>query len=197
MASSIDIVNIALSHIGQRGTVSSIDPPDDTAHSEKAARFYPIARDNALEARNWPFAIKREDLALLDESLNQEPWLFTYALPNATIRPIAVLQAGRSNDIEDVNDFVTEEQRIYTNVEDASLKYVFRQTDTTKFTPHFVDAVAWLLAHYLAGNIVKSEKVIQWTWEMYNNTLSNAATGAMAASHRSARPHKVPWINDR
>jgi hypothetical protein len=65
VASEVDICNLALGHIGDSATVSSINPPEGSAQAEHCSRFYPIARDSLLEMHNWGFATKRTNLALL------------------------------------------------------------------------------------------------------------------------------------
>ena len=56
MASVVDICNLALAHIGDDATVSSIDPPEGSAQAEHCKRFYAIARDTMLQMHNWNFA---------------------------------------------------------------------------------------------------------------------------------------------
>ena len=46
MATEVDICNIALAHLGDDATIASLSPPEGSAQAEKAARFYPIARNN-------------------------------------------------------------------------------------------------------------------------------------------------------
>ena len=58
MASEVDICNLALGHLGDNATVSSISPPEGSAQAEHCARFYPIARDALLEMHNWNFAMR-------------------------------------------------------------------------------------------------------------------------------------------
>ena len=158
MASVVDICNLALAHLGEIPNISSIDPPEGSAHAEKCERFYPLARDTALEMRNWSFALKRVVLAQVE---NDHPsWQFKYALPADCIRPISVAQPGTHVEVfaaiypdrpqplgrPAVDDFAVEGAFIYTSREDVELLYLRRISDTTKFPPLFVSAVAWLLA---------------------------------------------------
>jgi hypothetical protein len=46
---------------------------------------------------------------------------------------------------------------IYTNQANALLKYTAYVSDTAKFPPAFVDALAWKLASNLAGIIIKGD----------------------------------------
>jgi hypothetical protein len=180
MASEVDIVNIALSHLGDTANVSSIDPPEGSAQAQHCARFYPIARDALLEMHTWSFATKRIVLPLLSDSLKQ--WKYVYQAPSDALNLIAVLapdamddysqdlpvpytQVGIVNtgqglytpqpfEVETLQDGTSV---IYSNQEDATLRYTVKLTDTTQFSPLFTSALTHLLASYLAGPILKGE----------------------------------------
>lgn len=161
MPSVVDICNLALARIGDEATVTSIDPPEGSSQAEHCARFYPIARDTLLELHDWRFATKRVLLALSANSGLFE-WGYAYALPSNLIRALKVLPqtASAQNDTEDFEQMVdaNDVQVILTNCCDsASLIYTARVTDTTRFTPLFVDAMGWLLASYLSGPVIKGD----------------------------------------
>lgn len=153
MASEVDIVNLALTHFGQRANVSSIDPPEASAEAIHGARFYPIARDELLEEGTWTFATRR--LQLTEMTNDREDWAYKYALPNLCIKPRIMLPDGYGDDLVEGVPFQLEGSALYTDAEDAHLVYTFRQTDPTKFTPLFVTALSWRLASYLSGPITK------------------------------------------
>lgn len=96
MASVVDICNLALAHLGDEATVSSIDPPEGSAQAEHCARFYPIARDTVLEAHDWNFATTRGVMALVGSAWPS--WAFCYELPTACVRAISVLPPDALND---------------------------------------------------------------------------------------------------
>ncbi len=159
MASEVDICNLALAHNGDEANIAEIDPPDGSAQADYCARFYPIARDTLLESHTWRFATKRVVLAAVDNPLTS--WQFAYALPSACVRPVSLLPPSATDD-KKTEDFVVEtnsvgDSVVYTNVEQATLQYVTLVTDTTKFTPLFVVALARLLASYVAGPLIKGE----------------------------------------
>ena len=165
MASVVDICNTALGHVANSAELVSIDPPDGSAEADHCARYYPMARDECLAAFPWSFAIAREYLAELQDNPMVNIWGFAYQLPNALLRPLAVLQPGATNDSE-ARSYLIEtaadgSQLLYTNVEAAILKYIYRQEDTAKFTPLFTVALATNLASYLAGPLVKDIKLKQ------------------------------------
>lgn len=162
MASVSDIVNLAFSHLGEKANVVSISPPDATVKAQDAAKFYPIARDFLLEKHPWRFARKRIALSELDLGDAQPAsWAFAYAFPSSCIKVNKVLMPAATDD-SDSQDFDVETKSdgtvvIYTNVEQAVAVYTALVTDTSKFTPMFVAALARLLASYLAGPTLKGE----------------------------------------
>ena len=53
-AGAVDICNIALSHIGENGRITSLDTDvDESAEAAICARYYPIARNTVLEHGSW------------------------------------------------------------------------------------------------------------------------------------------------
>lgn len=184
MASVVDICNTALGHIANSAEVTSIDPADGSAEADHCARFYPIARDICLESYAWSFATVRIALAELDDNPQEDIWAFAYALPNQIIKPIAVLfpqstddTLGQDHLIETLEDG---SGVIYTNVEDAYLKYIYRQEDPGKFTPMFTGALGTMLGSYLAGPIVKDLKLKQSLWATAQRELALAAASNKA-----------------
>jgi hypothetical protein len=100
MASEVVICNLALSHLGDTATVASIKPPDSSVQAQQCARFYPVARNAMLEMGAWGFATRRVALALLTLPPEISTWLYAYAVPNAMVNALAVLQADALDDYE-------------------------------------------------------------------------------------------------
>ena len=198
MASEVDICNIALAHIGELPNVSSINPPEGSAHAEKCKTFYPMARDVALEHRNWSFALRRVTLAALTNDSQQ--WRYKYALPSDCLRPIELSQADIDDSLspylEGLTDYVVEGRAIYTNVPLATLRYLRRTTDTNLFPPTFVNAVSWLLASYLAGAITRDVKIKQWAYEVFLQELGTSAQ-SVANGNQTTHAHTASWISKR
>lgn len=174
MASVSDICNTALSHIGSDTVVTSITPPDGSVEAGHCARFYPIARREALESHKWTWSKKREALA---QVTNQSTvWSYAYALPSDCLSPARVLQQAivqellfSNNRIMTVDDyqlftergsadFEVEGEVLYTHEPDAVLLYTRDITDTTKFSTSFVVFLSYLLASFLAGPVIKGRE---------------------------------------
>jgi len=201
MASEVDICNLALAHLGDNATIASIDPPEGSAQAEHCARFYPVARDALLELHDWKFATRRAALAELDvDSWN---WVYAYAQPSGVLRLLAVLPITASPEAEsqpyDTENTGDGTPLILTNLEDATLRYTALVTDTTKFSPLFVDALAWLLASYLAGPVLKGDAgkaEAKACYATFRAVLAQATTSD--ANQRKVRPeHKPDWITGR
>jgi hypothetical protein len=97
MASEVDICNLALSHLGDDATVSSINPPEGSAQAEHCATFYPIARDALLELHQWNFSTKRVSLALLNVT-PPSTWQYVYAAPGDALNLISILAPDAGDD---------------------------------------------------------------------------------------------------
>lgn len=201
MASEVDICNLALARLGDNATVASIDPPEGSAQAEHCARFYPVARDSLLEMHAWKFATRRVLLAQL--TTDTWNWTFAYAEPTGVLKLLAVLPASASSD-DDTQEYEAETDGngtpiILTDLEGASLRYVAHVTDTTVFSPLFVDALAWLLASYLAGPVLKGDAgaaMAKACLQSFMLALSNAKVSD--ANQRKVRPeHKPDWIAGR
>lgn len=207
MSSVVDICNLALAHLGDVAQVASITPPDGSAQSAHCARFYPIARDEVLEAHAWHFATTRAVLA--DTTAVYSPpgdWLYSYALPSMFLRALAVLPEAAADDadgapyqIEVIEDGTT--KVLYTNVPVATLRYVRGVTDPTRFSPMFVSALSRLLASYLAGPIIKGQRgtaVAKDQLQLYRATLGMAeASDANSQRTRVYADHRPSWTTDR
>lgn len=203
MASEVDICNLALAHLGDIANVSAITPPDASPQAAHCARFYPIARDTTLEDFNWRFAVRRSDLASVTNITVS--WAYAYALPNLCVTPIKVLLPSSTDDT-DTQDFDIETASdgtpvLYTDAQNAVLVYTVGVTDTSKFTPLFVSAVAWLLASHLAGPVLKGKTgiaVANACMTSYKAEIAKAKESSANASQASTvRDFKPDWIKNR
>ena len=201
MASVVDICNLALARLGDNATVSSISPPEGSAQADHCARFYPIALDSLLEMHAWKFAIRRTLLAQL--VTDAWGWSFAYAMPSGVLKVIGVLPGSGSSDGA-AQPYEIEAGEgggmvILTNQEDASLRYVAHVTDTTTFSPLFIDALAWLLAAYLAGPLIKGDAgaaMARACLQSFQVVLSGAKVSD-ANQRKIDLDHQPTWIAGR
>ena len=204
MASPVDVCNLALVHLGDPGNVASIDPPEASTQGRYCARLYPIARDELLEAHCWRFNTRRKVLTslVLPDSVDGE-WLYAYALPTDCLRPFAVYVPGitENGKTEDFSVETADDDApvLYSNVEGAYLKYVVRVTDTGRFPPSVVDALAYLLASKLASPMTQSADKLGAMQLMYARAFARATSlDAGTQSAEDWKEEREPvWVSSR
>ncbi|MFO7287644.1 MAG: hypothetical protein C0P79_012385 [Gammaproteobacteria bacterium] len=204
MASPVDVCNLALAHLGDAANVQDISPPDGSRQAELCAMFYPVARDGLLEY-GWSFNTRRQRLALLD-IVPPIAWQYAYALPASCLRPLELRALHFTSDVP-AADYIVEalpdsSRVIYTNVEQAELKYAVRVTDLNRWTPGAVIALSWLLASMLAGPLVKGKTGVQLARDA-QATFARVLAEARANDANSSKQddiyksYKPSWITDR
>lgn len=162
MPSDVDLCNLALSHLGGEALVGSLNPPDGTIEARLCALHYAPARDALLALHPWGFATTRVNGTLLAGQGN-DAWTYALARPAQTLRVLAVLPPGASDDDPAApQPFVCEltadgDEAVFTNQEQAVLRVVKRVQDTSRFPPLFAEALSWLLASKLAGPLYKGD----------------------------------------
>lgn len=220
MASEVDVCNLALGNLGDNATVASLDPPEGSAQAEHCARFYPIARDSLLELHTWGFSTTRTTLSLLTSGWPE--WTYCYAQPADALNLIAVLPPESDDDYSGQYGVTTANVPltgggqyvpqpysaeslddgtlvIYTDQENAVLRYTQRVTDTTKFSPLFITTLSWHLASMLAGPLIKGDEgraESKRCAQMMQAYLAKAAVSD--ANQRKIRPvQNVGWMTGR
>lgn len=160
MASLVSIWNLALAHIGNRASLSSASAPYTSVEGERCAQFWPLARQFAI-VKCKPSWARRRDIAALVDLGDYQPseWLYAYAPPGDALEIIGVYdpegvkdEKRKGSAYESASDG---SGVIYTNVEQAWLRYLVDVEDTSLFHPAFTMGVSLLLASYLAGPIIK------------------------------------------
>ncbi len=222
MATEVDICNLALAHLGDDATIATIKPPEGSAQAEKAARFYPIARDSLLEMHTWNFASKRGALALTTVTLDQ--WEYAYQAPADLMTPVAIISPSAQNDYAtrmsagdtpggitsnyaptivagqySPQQFAVEGAYIYTNQENAVLRYQAYVTDPTLFSPLFINTLSWHLASMLAGPVIKGDQGAAEAKRCTQTMVQYLSTAKQSDNlHRDITvEHIVPWTSGR
>ena len=222
MATEVDICNLALAHLGDDATIATLSPPEGSAQAEKAARFYPIARNTLLQMHTWNFAARRGNLALTTNTLDQ--WDYAYVAPADMMSPISIISPTAQNDYATrmsagdtpggitsnyaptivagqytPQQFAIEGTYIYTNQENAMLRYQAFITDPSTFSPLFVITLSWHLASMLAGPIIKGDQGIaeaKRSTEMMQGYLASAKQSDNLQRDITLE-HIVPWTSGR
>ena len=201
MATAIDICNLALSRLGDRATVASIDPPEGSVQADHCARFYPLAKETALAAHAWRFALTRRRLPVLDvEPVGASGRYF--ALPADCLAVVSVTPAEGWTPALDPMLFTTENvngaRAVLADADSVVCRYVSAKTQEDAFPPEFVDALAWLLASYLAGARIAGSSgstVAANALQFYQNALQNAVRADARFLNERDRP-RDPFAGD-
>lgn len=176
MATSIDIVNQALAHLGNKANVASIDPPDGTAEAGWASRFYRTSVYRALEHHDWSFARKRAELNAVTNP--SSVWSYAYTKPSDCLAARRILTEDGTQFEDDSAAFTIEGTTILTNKEDAVLVYTAPVADASLFTAAFSDVVAAELAAFLAGPILRGAEGVKAMNDLRRLALQLAADAA-------------------
>lgn len=202
----VDLANLALAHLGDDAVIAALDGSDSSAQAGHAARFLPIARSTLLELHAWKFAVQRVQPALRADQASTA-WAYVYQEPAGLIRVLAVLPAGYTRDSDGLAaavEFDTESDSagnglILTNTPNATIRGIFNVTNPARFTPLFTEALAWLLAAYIAGPLIKGDAGAGLAKDCYQSFLSMyaMASGSSANQAHHRLQHRAPWIRSR
>jgi len=188
--SETSIANLALAEISAHEITNLAD---GTEPARWCRRFYAQSRDEMLRTHPWNFAMRRAVLAELSTAPVSE-WARQYALPadfislyqlNGTRVWSGAGVAGGGNELCQV-----EGGALLTNASAASIRYVFQQTDATKYDPLFVTALSLLLASKIAKPITGNDGT-PWV-QRYEQI---ALPRAMKYDAREDRPHVISPID--
>lgn len=167
MASVVQICNLALSRLGTRATIASLDESSTEARVCKAN--YADCRDSLLRDFDWNFARRVDTLALRVEA-PPAGWAYTYSLPNKCARFRGIWSGPRPSgapadwaigSVADSsgNDVVA----IFANQSGAEGCYTRIVENSELFSAGFVKALIWRLAEAIALPITTRDSIAETT----------------------------------
>lgn len=197
--SKTTIANLALSHIRDEARVENIET-DSRPQAKTANAWYDPARRQALADFDYGFARKRLALALHSEDPPAE-WAYRYQYPSDCVAPRRVQNPlGRRKapppfEIEQAGDGTLS---ILSDVADAVLVYSRDAEAVALFPPHFVLALSYLLAHFIAGPLTGKKSIQDTALAQYNMAANTGAAheGTATASGTEPSP-EAEWIEGR
>lgn len=213
MASTIDICNLALMRIGQRGNLASIDPSESGSPlSEACNNFFDIVKNDFLEAFPWSFAVRRAALSKLAAA--PLGYSAAYRLPSDCIRVVQLLysqeDAGyidrlvhrcaqrRLDQAEWDVELVDGIPALLTDAAPDAVRYISTKADVNRFSPLAADALSWLLASHLAGYVLQGDAGMQQAqkcMQFYSATVDSAIKADQ--ERQKKRPHyTTPFVED-
>jgi len=150
--SVVSICNLALSKIGVRSKISSIDAAGILPETCKI--HYEHTRDVLLQSHLWNFAMSRKALSRNAVAPVFE-YTYQYLLPADCLRVVSMYNESAAFKVEGSN--------LLTNATAVNLKYISRITNELLFTPLFIESLATRLAaemeEEITGSTDKSNKL--------------------------------------
>ena len=167
--SEVSICNQALTFLGQK-PITSLNDASTTA--EWMRNNYPFIRDAVLEERMWTFATARASSTTLD----RDAWDTAYAHP-APLNWISVFRIYRNSGISTLTsiDWRFEDGNILCSESNILLWGLKRVTDTGKFSPLFVQALAARIAADGCIPLTENRELLRDMWMLYGDKLREAA----------------------
>lgn len=208
MSSQIEIVNMALTHIGQ-SSVASID--DNSDNAVKARVLWDNCRDTVLRATTWSFATIIQELNKYTD-ISVAGWENVYAYPPKCLflrKLTAEPQTGLIFDAPSLGYNVPTQQEdeeyrvmfspeknlkiIVTNIDPAYVEYTYQVTDTTVWDEVATLALSYKLASQLANYLCGDKEEANRMYQLYQSTISDAMMHSKNESNlkRVQRSHFV------
>lgn len=148
MISDVIICNLAASKIGDENGINAIG--EDSRLGRQCELLYEFTRDTLLAEHPWNFAIGRK-------SLSQDSDSPDFGFDNQFILPADCLRCLRVDG--DSNPFKIESGKLLTDSLSVDLIYIKKVTDTSVFSPLFINVLVLRLATALSNVIAGSLKV--------------------------------------
>jgi len=178
MASTTEIANLALSHLGVGKEIADLDT-EASQEASSCRRFFAIARDATLRDFPWPFATKFVTLGLIEADPTDE-WSYSYRYPSDCLMVRRILSGLRNDNRQSRQPFKIVQDSsgrlIYTDEVEASIEYTVLEDDPAKYPPDFTMALSLRLAAYAAPRVTGGDpfKMGQRAMQMYLDEISNA-----------------------
>lgn len=185
MADETSIANLALAKLGISPIMALTD---DSKQAQFANRFFAQTRDEVLSSHRWNFAMRRSALNRLANAPAFE-WEFAYQLPADCLR---VVQLNGYDPNEQQGTFAVEADQLFTDAEEAHVRYIARITDGSLYPPLFVHALATLLASRLAGPLTGSRELPSALMEEY--MVITGPKARLADVFEEQRRLKPAWV---
>lgn len=170
---AIEICNLALTRIG----VAEIERMDEASEpARKCNSIYHFTRQNVLRKYPWSFAMKRVQLALIDEKAPDFAYVYQYPADALALRLMynkSFVGLPKNNQYKIMNN--GSGRKIYTNIAEAWIEYTADIKDASMFDPEFVEAFSWKLAAEIAYALTGNMNITNQCVQAYNAYFLEAA----------------------
>lgn len=178
---TVGIWNQAISRLGISTEIQTT--AEDTAEANACRRFFEQCRDEMLEEYPWPFAKVTVALQLVTTAPTTE-WGYAYGYPSNCLSLRRILGAARNETRQTRVPYllgrhaVTGAPLIYTDWPNAVAEYTQAITDTTAFSPLFVQALSYKLAMNIGPRLMAGDpfNLVAKAEQRYRVAMTTTAT---------------------
>lgn len=171
----VSIINLALSHIGQK-SITAID--DGSVQQVETMKVWDFVLRETLKSYNWSFAKVKE--ALVSTS-SYTPIYYTYAYEYPA-KCLAIRKINYEDEIEKdtgqkfdvVLDVTNSAKRIVTDIVDAYIEYTYYIEVVTLFSDYFISSLSRRLAAELAVPLNGDKDMAKENMDIFNNLIREA-----------------------
>lgn len=213
--SEVVVGRLALTHVGARNTIESLD--ELSAEAKIVKLWLPYSRQQTLEAFDWSFARKRQTLATHGDAPPDGVWEFRYQYPadavaarliqSPLIPPTAtsvtnetlwasVLGSGQDAIPYEIEHSNNGTRSILCNLDKAVLVYTFDQTNYSLWTVQAIEALSRVLASRIAFSLTGKAGIATEQMQMFLG-LMRAAQGTNANERVEPKPRDAEWVRGR
>lgn len=171
--SKTDIINLALSNIGQ-DVIADVSEKSEVAR--KANLYYDVVRRTLLREHDWSFALRWATLAASTEKSPYPSCPYVFARPSDCLFLKKVGFEGAAEKNFKFFIFVSQKnaQLVACPFDKVQALYVKDEEDVTLFDPAFVACFALLLAAELAVPVAGDSKLAAFMYQKYQAKLQDA-----------------------
>jgi hypothetical protein len=167
MTTEVSICNSALIKLGAERIT---DLADDSKEAQLCNEQYTKIRDELLYSHPWNFATKS---VTLTSNGNTHAWnnMNEYDLPTDYLRVWDLSNQFTNWTMEDDGAGVL---KLYADDSQVEIRYIFKQTDVTKYSTKFVELLALKLAVELCYSLVQSASLKQTLVAEYQEAIRDS-----------------------
>lgn len=164
-----ELCNLAISRLGNYGTINDIDQPV-TDKEITFALWYDVSRQTFLKLTMPNFALARRRVALVVGVVPAFGFKNVYERPSDCLKLLGIGEIDEKR-----NNYVMEGEYIYTDeyyTDGLPLRFVRDITDVTKMSPEFKVEFSWYLAGDVAMPITQDVNKVKLIEELLPSKIS-------------------------
>lgn len=181
---SVDVCNLALSQLGGKFIITSLD--EDTHGAQLCKAVFEPLRDAVLEEMDWSFATGTFTLTRDPEAASPDGYQ-RFKLDPQVLRVVEVFTGwGKSE------DWRLEGRYVVIASDTVTVRSINRVTDINLYSQAFTQALAARIAAEICVALTNDTNIANYQWQLYASKLQLARTNdSLQGSPRSYSPSRL------